>query len=214
MSEESFYGVPANVLKVVGKVVVAAGRVEAEAHLIALALNKDTSGKMIRPTTEDIGRGVEDELMPHCTCEPADVLAWCADVLTAMQDRNARLHSAFVQKMASDGGRLLPLQIDRKSGEELPAVEAEFLDIVDRLVALREHGQALTRALVPIMRSGVHCMLFRSPGSPSHMVYQEGDGYPVRPTDEETDRWWPAFWAWTTDPARTWPPPTLDGSIA
>lgn len=213
---EAFGGVPATVLEAVGKVVVAATRVEHTAHMIALAVDRDTSGKMLKPTTDKIRDAVADGLMPHCTCRPADVAAWCDAVMVTMKDRNTMLHSVFVQQMGA-GGEWLSVQIDRKTGRAFSTEEAEFLAIAQRLVVLYDRGHALLRSLMPQMRRGVHYSFSaHAAGASAYLSYPQHDGHhpAERPTDEETDRWWPTFLAWCDDPARTWPPPTLDGSIA
>ncbi len=202
---DSTHGVSPAVLIAVGQVVVSAGELEAAAQRIALALDRDMAGKTIRPTVEAIRAATRSGLAAYCTCGSAEILLWCEELLSAMRERNARLHSAFVRRVIDEGFETV--QLDRKDRADLPVTEAVFQQLHGRLRDLAVKGFELERRLLPEMAPGIHFQL-RTGGI---VVYYQ-DGWPMRrPSEEDVDSWYQQARAYWDDPHRSGPPPVMRG---
>lgn len=196
MPEETFLSMPLDAVLALGKVVVAAGRLEAQARHILLDLGQpprkkqaDEVLKMIRKCVKD---GLPDLVAPHASTSPQELTAWTLEAGELLRARSEHLHAMAVQQRREDGWASVAIHLRTQRTRVTDA--EDIVALATSLAKCAERGGLLHRGLLRSPRRGV---LLRN----AHM---EGGGFWVlcvdhdieRPTEEELDAWWESMGPW------------------
>lgn len=138
-SDESEYcGISTDVLLEIGKLVVAAGRIEALTARIATQLNVQHPNvtQRCRKIQEACGQATSDTVPPS----PQGLADWCDRVIQVMAERNERIHSAFAHVW--DGEQWQHMLIRERTEEMLPVSAGLFTGIRQELESLVTEGSS------------------------------------------------------------------------
>lgn len=137
-----YLGVETPVLIAIGKVVVAAGRVEAAADNIAFALGLDEAGLQFSILRSKIERKLSRDGVPaDSRAEDVAIREWLANVKDALEDRNRLFHSGFALMRESDPW--VPYHEHLRTRVMYPVSIADFEALASRLATLANEATAL-----------------------------------------------------------------------
>lgn len=152
-----FLGVPTEVLEAIGRVVVAAGRVEGEARDIADALAVERADSpSFAPLTDAIKKALRDGPLPPwgSMMDPAELRDWIAEAKSLMDERSARLHSAYLHRLIE--ASWVPQRVNLRTGSAGDMTAADFRRLADRVARHSELGFVLSCELRLEVRPGVY----------------------------------------------------------
>ncbi|HEY1716353.1 MAG TPA: hypothetical protein VGG07_25875 [Solirubrobacteraceae bacterium] len=189
---EAFCGVPAEFLDAIGRVAVAAARVEAEAQSISLTLGTDARSLQFKTTAKTIRTLVGAGLPSHARVAPEAILAWVDRAMSLMDHRNQLMHSFISIQMRPDSFARVRTHIrNPHQAHDRLASHAEISKLAEDLRAVSLRGTRLSHDLMIEPREGVYLRPISVPGASWVICGQLADGsWPERPTDDEADEWW------------------------
>ena len=185
---DPFLGVPGDVATELGKVVIAAGRLEAVAQDVAEALNidwPDVQRKQFAALSKAIVTKVRTHgLPPWARISSSAIEEWAANASERMAARDRLLHSTWFAKAQADHSWTAHRrQLRTRAAVAMDMAVLQQL-IADLAGAMRA-GMDIQVNLLLEVRSGVYLKNFFRPGEDG-TILQEVDGkYPTRPTSEE-----------------------------
>jgi hypothetical protein len=186
----TYLGVPVDVLAAIGKLVVAAGRVESAVHDVAHALDIDPSKRQLANLAKEIRERLQSDLPAHARVSANAIRDWLQDVREAFETRNRVLHGVLGLKRAGDEWMLDRRHL--KTGTRT-SVEAGELDAAaHRLATLAHAGTRLEAGLLIEPRAGVYLRKPRPHQATWVLVHfdEASREFPPRPTEAELDEWW------------------------
>jgi hypothetical protein len=190
--ELTFLEVPLSTVTLLGKVLLAAGRVESVVHELLWDLDVDPTALGIRPAVRRL-RSVAgaDGLPEHARIDPDQLSRWGDRVVSAMDHRDQLFHATTFGR----GPGLEPMAMHLRTGNVKHLDDRRTDRLLDQLVTLMQEGVKLHAGLLRCPRQGVYVRNVHRPHVPWVMVIQDAPGSFVapRPTPEEIRTWWDAF---------------------
>jgi hypothetical protein len=154
-------GVPDEVVVQLGRLAIAAGQLEAQARLVALAEGSDPGRRMLGGVLDGITDAIASRGMPPWARLESDALiSWCKSARELANERNEVFHSNFWQMW--DGDTWQPHREHlRSQANHLLDVEA-LAALVERVAAVRNDGVRLWNDLLPQLAPGQFARLGRN----------------------------------------------------
>ncbi|UIN31293.1 hypothetical protein [Microbacterium binotii] len=138
---DRFMGVDPEGLTAVGRIVVAAGRVEMVLALVASELGLPNPLRAAGDVVKDTRRAARKSdplLAPHSDL----VLGWLAKIRAPLEVRHRAVHGVHLTDFSPDGDRA-PVQWLMRSGERMKVDVAEFNETAETLARLNTEGMNL-----------------------------------------------------------------------
>jgi hypothetical protein len=192
---EAFCGVPAELQAAIGRVAIAAARVEAEARTISLTLGRDARALQFNKTAKTIRALVRAGLPSHARAAPDAILAWVDRAMSLMDHRNQLMHSFFSFQARTGSFEMVRTHIRHpQQAHDRLASDDEISKLAEGLRDLSVSGAELSQNLMIEPREGVYLRPISGPSASWVICGQLADGsWPDRPTDEEADAWWSLY---------------------
>ncbi len=188
-------GVPAKHIEWLGKIVVAAGRLESTAHDCAKALLVEKPSKMQIPA---VGKAIHDRLKAagvpaYARATEQDVTVWVDRMRGVFKERDEILHSVMFRR--AESGEWEPARLYPRGRAVTPVTDADLERVATRLKKVYDDGRQLSLSLMREVRQGVYIRRPEYLGEPwiIHSYLVEEQRYPDRATDEEADGWWATY---------------------
>jgi hypothetical protein len=180
-------GVARDDVLMMGRLAVAAGRLEAAGWWIAVALRRDPRGNSFKEVVTGIRQAIAERGVPdYAHVEPNAISDWLERALSAMDQRDRWLHAFFAQRKES--GKWASVSQHLKSGGvDYPQ---PLTKLVQQIKSLANDGLALHLGLLRELTDGVFLKQYRLCADEPYVVIRHGDDadFP-RPTDDQVDAW-------------------------
>lgn len=143
---DAFMGVQSDALTALGKVVVAAGRVELVLALVANEVGVlDPTGSASR-VVKDLKRAVRGDIPDPLLALQPEVLAWVSTLPALFEFRNRAIHGVRMKSMSADG-EVTPIALLMRSGDQMVDDVHELGSAAERLAKLYTDGMNLFGSL-------------------------------------------------------------------
>ena len=184
-----FLGVPDPVLRALGCLTVAAGRLESTIRTMLADLQVNPGSMQTAQALREIRRAVGSGLPAHARVAPQEVIDWTHEAGAGLEERNVPVHSAAASRR--DDGAWRPVGIHLRSGDEWALDDDQLMAAATRLAGLAHAGNELDMALRHTPRKGVFLPNTVVDGAWVPTCSTDVGGADLeRPTEQELDEWW------------------------
>lgn len=181
MEDERFLGVAVPTLIALGKIAIAAGRLEMTLHDVAYAFRINPTKRQAAAIAKRIRqRVVSDDLPPDARTDSERIIRWLDRTVTALNDRNEALHSAHLLLGSVPVSR--HLRTDRLNQADHHQLER----LAGRLAELFREGVEVESNLLPQPKTGV---FIRYPRGGAFVVIASNEAGVERPTTDQIEEW-------------------------
>jgi hypothetical protein len=204
----STYGVPDEVVLIIGKIVIEAGRLEACVLAVAEIYHvPDAVNMFVSKLTKEVRNRAKRWGVPEwARCSAAEVIAWTLEVDRVMTERNSRFHAnSFSVLNGPDAEeRTSAVFQHQRTGERRAATVATFEPVRRDIRSAVSSGVELQLRLMHRISEHAYSRHTASPSGTPGIAMHSGDNPNVaRVTDDEIQFYWKE---WDAHEHATWPP--------
>lgn len=190
-----YCGLPHDVVLTIGKVTVAAARLELVAHDMLLDLGVVPGKRQLEAVLKEIRRAARAELPQHVRIDAGLIQRWTLEASRAVRKRHPLIHSAALGQI--DGaGESIPVQVHIRTREARRPDIDEIAKTARDISRLATEGGRLHIGLLRSPRRGVFLRNVVHEGQPWVICTYDAEFEPERPTEAELDDWWRTLGPW------------------
>jgi hypothetical protein len=202
----SYYGTPDDVVMLLGKISISAGRLEGAVIAIAEIYGVEAATeKFVSKLTKEIRTRANRWGVPEwARCSPAAVIEWSMTVDDVMNERNTRLHATSFNVMTGPGTQHENTFQHLRSGLRRPAVPTSFQSVLAGLELTVVATTSLQMDLMHRVNRYAYVRHTVSPSGGGDVIMNHGSDPNVpRVTDQEILDYWST---WDETSHAFWPP--------
>lgn len=185
--DDRFLGAPLEAVTAIGKIVVAAARLEGVVHDILQDLAGSASRGQVDTVLKEVRRAAGNQLPAHARITAEELVDWTERAGQVMRERHQLPHSVVLSVFVD--GEWVPHAQHIRS-RSMAQLDASLLaDLADRLAALAAEGYEVHHRLLRQPADRVYVRNMIRQGEPWVLIAHAEDSDFPRPTDIEVNEW-------------------------